>query len=171
MHIHMSFCTPSAFKVLASNYLEIKDHTLFRKIEELIGKVEFTPAMVTEEFMRNGNPEVALQGLLEFLQNKKRGKVKKQRSLTPKNGEPDHEEVGEDYHPSIHIIDMPWSTAKIFLVNHDYNILRSISTVIAIVLLPERFLFHSSLQTRVVVLRRKPCDCDFGIHRLLLSLS
>ncbi|XP_043691639.1 AAA-ATPase At3g50940-like [Telopea speciosissima] len=72
MHVHMSFCTPSGFTILASNYLQINDHPLFRVIEELIKKVEVTPAMVAEELMKKGNPDVALKGLLEFLESKKK---------------------------------------------------------------------------------------------------
>ncbi|XP_042484251.1 protein HYPER-SENSITIVITY-RELATED 4-like [Macadamia integrifolia] len=72
MHIHMSFCTPSGFKILASNYLQINDHPLFTEIEELIEKVKVTPAMVAEELMKKGNLEVALKGLLEFLHSKEK---------------------------------------------------------------------------------------------------
>ncbi|KAM2980223.1 hypothetical protein FF2_011692 [Malus domestica] len=36
MHIHMSYCTPSGFKILASNYLGTRTHYLSDEIEELI---------------------------------------------------------------------------------------------------------------------------------------
>lgn len=36
VHIHMSYCTPCGFKLLASNYLGVEDHELFGKIEELV---------------------------------------------------------------------------------------------------------------------------------------
>ncbi|CAN4124170.1 unnamed protein product [Withania somnifera] len=36
MHINMSYCTPSGFKILASNYLGLKNHCKFVEIEELI---------------------------------------------------------------------------------------------------------------------------------------
>ncbi|KAK3001263.1 hypothetical protein RJ639_020879 [Escallonia herrerae] len=40
MHIHMSYCTPPAFKFLASNYLCIDTHGTFGDIEKLISEVE-----------------------------------------------------------------------------------------------------------------------------------
>lgn len=48
MHIHMSYCTPCGFEILASNYLRMKNHHLFSKIKEMIKEVEVTP----EEVMR-----------------------------------------------------------------------------------------------------------------------
>ncbi|KAJ4970208.1 hypothetical protein NE237_003307 [Protea cynaroides] len=91
MHIHMSFCTPSGFTILASNYLGINDHPLFREIEVLIEKVEVTPATVAEELMRKGNPKVALEGLLDFLKNKKRESDEAKITETQK-GEPEQKE-------------------------------------------------------------------------------
>lgn len=44
MHIHMSYCNPSGFMILVSNYLGINDHNLFPEIDELLTKVEVTPA-------------------------------------------------------------------------------------------------------------------------------
>ncbi|KAG7565229.1 ATPase AAA-type core [Arabidopsis suecica] len=72
MHIHMSYCTPAAFKVLASNYLEIQDHILFEQIEELIREIEVTPAEVAEQLMRSDSVDKVLQGLVEFLKGKKK---------------------------------------------------------------------------------------------------
>ncbi|XP_077244308.1 AAA-ATPase At3g50940-like [Tasmannia lanceolata] len=71
MHIHMSYCTPSGFEVLASNYLNINNHQLFDEIQGLIQEVEITPAQIAEELMRNNDPEIVLQGLIEFLHSKK----------------------------------------------------------------------------------------------------
>jgi len=71
MHIHMSYCTPAAFKVLASNYLEIQDHILFEQIEEFIREIEVTPAEVAEQLMRSDSVDKVLQGLVEFLKAKK----------------------------------------------------------------------------------------------------
>ncbi|ESQ45425.1 hypothetical protein EUTSA_v10010287mg [Eutrema salsugineum] len=71
MHIHMSYCTPSAFKALALNYLEIKDHHLFNKIEEHIETTEVSPAEVAEQLMRNDTVDRILEGLIEFLKVKK----------------------------------------------------------------------------------------------------
>lgn len=70
MHLHMSYCTFNGFKILALNYLKIQEHYLFVKIEELLRKVEATPAEVAGELMKSVNTEVALQGLISFLQNK-----------------------------------------------------------------------------------------------------
>ncbi|XP_043719870.1 protein HYPER-SENSITIVITY-RELATED 4-like isoform X2 [Telopea speciosissima] len=71
MHVHMSFCTPCGFKLLAFNYLQIHEHELFQEIEELIEKVKVTPAAVAEELMKNENPKIALEGLIELLRYKK----------------------------------------------------------------------------------------------------
>ncbi|XP_073108718.1 AAA-ATPase At3g50940-like [Elaeis guineensis] len=72
MHIHMGYCGPHAFRVLASNYHAIDDHHLFPEIEGLVREVEVTPAEVAEELMRSDDTDVALQGLVEFLQEKKK---------------------------------------------------------------------------------------------------
>ncbi|KAL1199701.1 Protein HYPER-SENSITIVITY-RELATED 4 [Cardamine amara subsp. amara] len=72
MHIHMTYCTPSTFKVLASNYLEIKEHHLFSKIEQGIEAIEVTPADVAEQLMRNDSVDKILEGLIEFLEVKKK---------------------------------------------------------------------------------------------------
>ncbi|CAH2064432.1 unnamed protein product [Thlaspi arvense] len=71
MHIHMSYCTPAAFKVLALNYLEVEDHLLFETIEGFIRELEVTPAEVAEQLMRNGSVDNVLQGLVVFLNAKK----------------------------------------------------------------------------------------------------
>ncbi|KAK9948557.1 hypothetical protein M0R45_004126 [Rubus argutus] len=55
MHIHMSYCTASGFKTLASNYLDIHEsnpHRLCGVIEGLIESTEITPAQVAEELMK-----------------------------------------------------------------------------------------------------------------------
>ena len=68
MHIHMSYCTPCGFKILASNYLRVESHSLFAEIEELLKQVEVTPAEVAEELMKNDDVGIALAGLVTFLQ-------------------------------------------------------------------------------------------------------
>ncbi|GKV21127.1 hypothetical protein SLEP1_g31135 [Rubroshorea leprosula] len=70
MHVHMSYCTPCSFKLLASNYLGITEHPLFLSIEELLEIKKVTPAEVGEQLMKDEVPEVALRGLIEFLENK-----------------------------------------------------------------------------------------------------
>lgn len=72
VHVHMSYCTPSGFKLLATNYLGIKEHILFEEIEELIPKTQVTPAEVAEQLMRNDDPELVLNGLIEFLKAKRK---------------------------------------------------------------------------------------------------
>ncbi|XP_022775339.1 protein HYPER-SENSITIVITY-RELATED 4-like [Durio zibethinus] len=71
MHIHMSYCTPCGFRILASNYLGIKEHALFGEIEEAIRTTEVTPAEVAEQLLRNEDLETVLEDLIEFLKVKK----------------------------------------------------------------------------------------------------
>ncbi|CAI0375879.1 unnamed protein product [Linum tenue] len=74
VHINLSYCTPCGFRILASNYLGLDDHSLFREIEELISTSEVTPAEVAEQLMRNDDEadcEGVLVGLIEFLRFKK----------------------------------------------------------------------------------------------------
>ncbi|XP_042403050.1 AAA-ATPase At3g50940-like [Zingiber officinale] len=51
--IHLSYCGPEAFRVLARNYLEVgEEHPRMVEAEELLREVEMTPAEVAEVFMR-----------------------------------------------------------------------------------------------------------------------
>ncbi|KEH35822.1 P-loop nucleoside triphosphate hydrolase superfamily protein [Medicago truncatula] len=70
MHIHLSFLKAKAFRILASNYLDIEGnhHSLFEQIEELLEKVDVTPAVVAEQLLRSEDADVALKALLKFLQ-------------------------------------------------------------------------------------------------------
>lgn len=71
MHIHLSFLRAKAFRILAYNYLGIEGHhPLFEQIDELLEKVEVTPAVVAEHLLRSEDPDVALEGLLNFLKEK-----------------------------------------------------------------------------------------------------
>lgn len=70
VHIEMSNCTFSGFRVLASNYLKIEEHRLLEKIEDLFQRVKVTPAEVAGELMKSNNSDVALENLVKFLQNK-----------------------------------------------------------------------------------------------------
>ncbi|KAK6136733.1 hypothetical protein DH2020_029561 [Rehmannia glutinosa] len=72
MHIFMSYCTPCAFKTLAANYHGITEHSLFREINSLLEETMVSPAEVGEQLLRNEDVEIALEGLVEFLQQKKR---------------------------------------------------------------------------------------------------
>ncbi|XVE82572.1 hypothetical protein DITRI_Ditri16bG0016400 [Diplodiscus trichospermus] len=72
MHIHLSYCNPQGFKLLASNYLGINGyHRLFDEIEGLLENTEVTPAQVAEELMKSEDADVALEGLVKLLKRKK----------------------------------------------------------------------------------------------------
>ncbi|KAI9089253.1 hypothetical protein K1719_029532 [Acacia pycnantha] len=75
VHIHMSYCSPSVFRQLAFNYLELKQHSLFPQIEEAIlaTQTQVTPAEVAEQLlkMKGGDHNSALQDLLHFIAQKK----------------------------------------------------------------------------------------------------
>ncbi|KAJ4840080.1 hypothetical protein Tsubulata_042600, partial [Turnera subulata] len=72
MHIHLSYCTPCGFKMLASNYLDIEEHPLFSVVEERLQETNITPAEVGEQLMKSEDPDTSLSGLIEFLACKKR---------------------------------------------------------------------------------------------------
>ncbi|KAJ0771230.1 putative AAA+ ATPase domain, ATPase, AAA-type, core, AAA-type ATPase domain-containing protein [Helianthus annuus] len=72
LHIHMSYCTPSAFRMLASNYLSITEHHYFEEIENLLSEVEVTPAEVAEQLLKDDDPDIALGGLVEFFDVKRK---------------------------------------------------------------------------------------------------
>ncbi|KAE8655068.1 P-loop containing nucleoside triphosphate hydrolases superfamily protein isoform 1 [Hibiscus syriacus] len=72
VHIYMGYCSPAGFRKLASSYLGIKDDKLFGCIDDLIKSIEVTPAEVAQQLMINDEPRVALQGLIEFLNTKKK---------------------------------------------------------------------------------------------------
>ncbi|RAL40462.1 hypothetical protein DM860_006532 [Cuscuta australis] len=75
VHIHMSYCTFSGFLTLAANYLKIDHHhhghhVLYPEIEQLLLKVNATPAEVAGELMKSDDADTALANLITFLQNK-----------------------------------------------------------------------------------------------------
>ncbi|KAL5713192.1 hypothetical protein ACHQM5_015294 [Ranunculus cassubicifolius] len=70
-HILMSYCTPCGFKVLAYNYLQVQSHPMFQEVESLLSEVNATPAEIAEELMKSDDPKTSLQGIIDFLQNKK----------------------------------------------------------------------------------------------------
>lgn len=72
VHVHMSYCSPCGFRLLASNYLGIENHELFGEIEELILKAKVTPAEVAEQLLKGDDGDKALSELMEFLEDKKR---------------------------------------------------------------------------------------------------
>ncbi|KAL0332934.1 UNVERIFIED_CONTAM: AAA-ATPase [Sesamum calycinum] len=88
MHIHMGYCTPVGFDVLALNYLGIHDHhRLFPEIKQLIEEVEITPAEVAEYLMRNEDVDLALEGLIDLLKQKKEEKIVKNKENENGKGE------------------------------------------------------------------------------------
>ncbi|TKY67578.1 mitochondrial chaperone BCS1-B [Spatholobus suberectus] len=72
VHIDMTYCTPCAFKMLASNYFGITEHPLFVQVERLLGTTNVTPAEVGELFLKNEDPEIALKSMMELLIEKGR---------------------------------------------------------------------------------------------------
>ncbi|KAF8011130.1 hypothetical protein BT93_J1676 [Corymbia citriodora subsp. variegata] len=74
LHIPMSYCTPSGFRLLAFNYLGIDSHKLFDHIESLFKTARVTPAEVAEQLLKSDEPEVSLQNMVSFLVNYKREK-------------------------------------------------------------------------------------------------
>ncbi|CAN4109879.1 unnamed protein product [Withania somnifera] len=74
VHIHLSYCTPCGFKILAANYLGIKDHKLFKEIVELIDIASVTPAEVAEQLLKEDEVEDSLKGLINFLHTKMKEK-------------------------------------------------------------------------------------------------
>lgn len=72
MHIHMSYCTPEGFKILALNYLGInEEHPRLPGIENLIENVKVTPAEIAEELMRSEDVDASLDGVVNFLERKR----------------------------------------------------------------------------------------------------
>ncbi|XP_073272331.1 AAA-ATPase At2g18193-like [Primulina huaijiensis] len=80
MHIHMGYCTPEGFDVLALNYLGIKDQTKTpcQEIRSFIREVEISPAEIAEHLMRSDDVDLALQGVLDLLK-----KMKDEKTLVP----------------------------------------------------------------------------------------
>ncbi|KAI9165384.1 hypothetical protein LWI28_013134 [Acer negundo] len=70
VHIEMGYCNPSGFRMLAKTYLGIKDHALFGRVDELIKKVDISPAEMALHLMKSHDPTIALESLVEFLDKK-----------------------------------------------------------------------------------------------------
>ncbi|KAK1576675.1 hypothetical protein Q3G72_015696 [Acer saccharum] len=93
MHIHMSYLTPDGFRILASNYLNIKSHPMFPEIEQLIKETEVTPAEVAEELMKSEEDgDAALKGVVDFLGRKKKEQNKCGKSKVEEEKDEDNEE-------------------------------------------------------------------------------
>ncbi|KAG8367857.1 hypothetical protein BUALT_Bualt16G0116200 [Buddleja alternifolia] len=67
-HIELSYCGFEGFKVLAKNYLDLEWHYMFSRIEDLLGRIEITPADVAEILMPAGNVEICLKNLISTLE-------------------------------------------------------------------------------------------------------
>ncbi|CAO2200227.1 unnamed protein product [Urochloa humidicola] len=78
-HIEMSYCRYEAFKVLANNYLQIEEHQffeLFGEIQQLLEKVDMSPADVTEHLLaKKKDTDACLQGLVAALYVKEKAKT------------------------------------------------------------------------------------------------
>ncbi|KAL2521076.1 Cytochrome [Forsythia ovata] len=70
VHIEMTYCTFSGFRILASNYLKTEEHKLFPTIQELLTKVDATPAEIAGELMKSDDADIALPCLVKYLKNK-----------------------------------------------------------------------------------------------------
>ncbi|KAG5535956.1 hypothetical protein RHGRI_023668 [Rhododendron griersonianum] len=91
-HIHMSYCTPCGFRLLASNYLGIKSHELYGEIEELIRSTEVTPAEVAEQLLKSDEPDEVLRDLIELLTDKR---MENEEAAKAKNGVDGDQLLGE----------------------------------------------------------------------------
>ncbi|KAK9678397.1 hypothetical protein RND81_11G208800 [Saponaria officinalis] len=90
MHIHMSYLTMNAFKILANNYLGVTgEHSLYNEIEQLLETANATPAQVAEELLRSDDVDVALSSVVDMLKKRlnrlerlqKKGNDKSRKSL------------------------------------------------------------------------------------------
>ena len=73
VHVHMSYCTMDAFKMLASTYLDVNEyHRLYGQIEGLFANAEVSPAEIAEEFSRTEDPDAAFNAVVEVLKQKTR---------------------------------------------------------------------------------------------------
>ncbi|XP_022853995.1 AAA-ATPase At5g57480-like [Olea europaea var. sylvestris] len=75
MHIHMSYCSFSALKILVRNYLECEDDQLdgvvLKVLEGVIDEAEMTPADISEILIKNRRDKnKALRELLESLKKR-----------------------------------------------------------------------------------------------------
>jgi len=75
-HIEMSYCRFRAFKVLAKNYLDVKEHELFGQIAQLLEETDMSPADVAENLMpmskkKKRDANACFEGLVEALKQAK----------------------------------------------------------------------------------------------------
>ncbi|KAJ4905670.1 P-loop containing nucleoside triphosphate hydrolases superfamily protein [Raphanus sativus] len=74
MKVFMGHCGYEGFKTLAENYLQVKDHDLFPKIEsKLTEGVKINPAQVAEVCTRNHDVDSVVKSLVELLEKTEDG--------------------------------------------------------------------------------------------------
>lgn len=74
LHVHMSYCTPDGFRLLAANYLGVTaaDRAqLFDEIDSLMATAQATPAEVAEELMKCDDADAALGEVVKLLKRKR----------------------------------------------------------------------------------------------------
>ncbi|KAF8013022.1 hypothetical protein BT93_I1015 [Corymbia citriodora subsp. variegata] len=74
-HIEMSYCCFESFKLLATNYLNIEHHILFKTISKLLSETKITPADVAENLIPksdNEDVEACLRNLIQALEAAKK---------------------------------------------------------------------------------------------------
>ncbi|XP_038877152.1 AAA-ATPase At3g50940-like [Benincasa hispida] len=97
VHVHMSYCSPCGFRLLASNYLGIENHELFCEIEESILSAKVTPAEVAEQLLKGDDDDKSLSDLLDFLEAKRRrNEEAKAKILQSEPEAPEKEEMEAD---------------------------------------------------------------------------
>ncbi|CAA3007173.1 AAA-ATPase ASD, mitochondrial-like [Olea europaea subsp. europaea] len=75
-HIELSYCSFEAFKVLAKNYLDLKSHHLFGRIDILLQETKMTPADVAENLMPKSTEEDGEACLVRLVEALEEAKVK-----------------------------------------------------------------------------------------------
>ncbi|KAG6647024.1 AAA-ATPase At3g50940-like [Carya illinoinensis] len=117
VNIHMPYCTPCGFRILASNFLGTIDHQLFDEILESIETTKVTPAEVAEQLIKNEDPDMVLKGLIEFLNMKMKDneKVKAQKQSAEKVESVEDEKVESDYDQGYALLLKAKAKAKVLL--------------------------------------------------------
>ncbi|KAL2464376.1 P-loop containing nucleoside triphosphate hydrolase superfamily protein [Forsythia ovata] len=102
MHIHMSYCSFSALKILFKNYLGCEDDQLdgvvLKELEGVIDDAEMTPADISEVLIKNRHDkDNAVRELLEALKTKaKRNGMKSRERKTNEDEDKEHEKRALD---------------------------------------------------------------------------
>lgn len=98
MHIHMSYCTGSGFRILVSNYLgsDGLNHPLCGEIERLVDSTEVTPAELAEELMQDDDADVVLRGVVSFVEKRmvERSKDNTCKDVVTKTNDDDKKQSG-----------------------------------------------------------------------------